>query len=65
MAFFPKAIQDVSLLVMAAYLFIAMRQVYGDSRKRTAVKLAAAMATYVFSLVFASLVVRAGVFLIG
>ena len=65
MAFFPEVLQDVSLLVIAAYLFVAMRQVYGESRKRTAAKLAAAMATYVFALVFASFVVMAGVFLIG
>ena len=28
MAFFPKVLQDVSLLVVAAYLFVAMRQVF-------------------------------------
>ena len=64
-AFLPSAVQQAVILVIFAYLFIAMRQVYRESRTRTAAKFAAATATYVVALVLASFVVIAGVFVIG
>jgi hypothetical protein len=65
MALVPKAVQQLFTLVIFAYLFIAMRVVYRESRRRTAVKFAAATVTYAIALVFASFVVIAGVVLIG
>jgi len=64
-AFLPELLDPVFFAWIFAYLFLAMRRVYGESRKRTAVKYATVIATYVIALFVASFVVLAGVVLIG
>jgi hypothetical protein len=61
----PDALGVVFVLWIFAYLFIAMRRVYGESRKRTAAKYATIVATYMLALFVASFVVLAGVVLVG
>ncbi|HKY96926.1 MAG TPA: DUF3667 domain-containing protein [Gemmatimonadaceae bacterium] len=61
----PDALDIIVPVWILVYLFIALRKVYGESRRRTAVKFAALMFTYMISLQITLLAMLGIIFAVG